>query len=234
MSTYPAAPRSAFLAWAEAHAPVFAAHAAEIGLTPEQAQAVADAAEAAREAFVAQEAARAAAQAATAAAVQRLDELRGAVADAVRLVRAFAEASDDPGVYQRAQIPAPAARSPAPPPAQPTGLRVELDPTLGALTLFWKASNPRGTSGTAYLVRRRLPGETGFAFLGATGGGTKHFVDATLPAGVESVQYTVQGQRAGTVGPVSAIFTVSVGRPTAHRSVAGRLASGEAPARLAA
>lgn len=215
--------RAATLARAEARAAVFAARAAEIGLSKEQAAAYAAAVEAAREALAAQEAARSAAMAATAAAVERFAELRGLGADLVRLVRAFAEASGSPAeVYELAQIPAPAPRSPAPPPARPAGLRVELDPTRGALTLSWKATHPKGTSGTSYIVRRRLPGEDGFAFLGTTG--SKRFVDETLPAGAEWAQYTVQAQRADSAGPVSAIFTAHMGRaeptPASHRLAA--------------
>jgi hypothetical protein len=42
--------------------------------------------------------------------------------------------------------------------------------------------------------------------------GLKRGVDQTLVAGSDSVQYTVQGQRADSSGPVSPIFTVNFGR----------------------
>jgi hypothetical protein len=74
----------------------------------------------------------------------------------------------------------------------------------------WKASNPAGTSGTAYIIRHKLPEESAFSFIGVSG--KKEFIDDTLIAGPDSVQYTVQGQRADSSGPVSPIFTVMFGQ----------------------
>ena len=91
------------------------------------------------------------------------------------------------------------------------GLVVRLGLLGGAaLTLRWKASNPAGTSGTSYIIRRKLPSETQFQFIGVSG--KKEFVDDTLIAGPDSVQYTVQGQRADSSGPLSPIFVVNFGR----------------------
>ena len=51
--------------------------------------------------------------------------------------------------------------------------------------------------------------------------GKKSFVDDTLVAGPDSVQYTVQGQRANLSGPVSPIFVVNFGElPEGGRMVA--------------
>lgn len=211
MSTFPASPRSAFVEWCQAHETVFVGHAGEIGLSPEQAAAFGDATEAAAAAMIAQEAAKQAALVATREWVSALRTLRSSAGDAVRTIRAFSENSGTPlAIYNTAQISPPAQPSPAPPPAQPTGLSVALDPPTGTLTLRWKASNPAGTSGTSYLIKRRLPGGSAFGFLGVSG--KKVFVDDTLPAGPEGVQYTVQGQRADVRGPVSEILTVKFGR----------------------
>lgn len=129
----------------------------------------------------------------------------------MRLIRAYAESTAKPSiVYNLAQIPPPASPSPAPPPAQPTDLTVTLGSSDGALTLRWKASNPTGTSGTSYIIRRKLPSETQFQFTRVSG--KKEFVDDTLIAGPDSVQYTVQGQRADSSGPLSSIFAVNFGR----------------------
>ncbi|MBK8267891.1 MAG: hypothetical protein IPK83_06130 [Planctomycetes bacterium] len=129
----------------------------------------------------------------------------------MKLIRAFAINAVDPlNVYNLAQIQPPAPPTPAPPPAQPTNLNVSLDPTEGYLMLSWKAENPVGTSGTSYIIKRKLPTESVFSFIGVSG--TKKFVDESLVAGPDSVQYTVQGTRANQVGPVSPIFTISFGR----------------------
>ena len=63
-------------------------------------------------------------------------------------------------VYNAAQIAPPSPRGPSVPPNTPTDLRVELDPVTGALTLKWKASQPRGVNGVVYNIRRRV-GEGG-------------------------------------------------------------------------
>jgi hypothetical protein len=211
MSTYPDSPRAAFIMWCQAHTDVFANNAAAIGLTPVQAVAFADATTAAADLTLAQEQARQAAKVATQATVDAVDALRNNAGDTVRLIRAFAETQADPAaVYQLAQIPPPASPSPAPPPAQPSDLTVTLSPSSGDLTLGWKAANPVGTSGTTYIIRRKLPGESVFTFLGVSG--KKTFVDNTLVAGPDSVQYTVQGQRADSSGPLSPIFIVNFGQ----------------------
>lgn len=218
MGTFPTSPRAAFLEWCGGHTDLWVARAAQIGLTPAQAAAFAAAADALQEAVRAQSEAQQAALAKTAAAEVALRTLRQQAGEAVRTIRAFAEAQTGAGpgqptpqeIYNAAQIAAPAPLSPAPPPAEPRRLTIALDATTGFVTLRWKASNPPGASGTSYIVRRRLPGDAGFVFLGVSG--VKRFVDDTLPAGTPSVQYCVQGQRAAARGPLSMILQVNFGR----------------------
>lgn len=211
MSTYPTSPRSALLEWCQAHEDLWVTNATSIGLTVPQANAFKDATDAAAAASLAQEQAKQAAKVATQTAEAAFESLRSSVGDTVKLIRAYAINATDPlNVYNLAQIQPPAPPSPAPPPAQPTNLNVSLDPSEGYLMLSWKAENPTGTSGTSYMIKRKLPTESTFTFIGVSG--TKKFVDETLVAGPDSVQYTVQGTRANQVGPVSPIFTVSFGR----------------------
>lgn len=211
MGTYPTTPRSDFLEWCQAHDSVFTDNAAAIGLTPEQATAFATYTASAASATVKQEQAKQASKVATQVVTKAFRDLQSNAGDTVRTIRTFAENSADPdAVYNTAQIPPPGKPTPAPPPAEPTNLTVLLETSDGFLTLRWKASNPAGTSGTSYIVRRRLPGEAQFTFIGVTG--SKKYVDSTLVAGPDSVQYTVQGQRADSAGPVSQIFTVNFGR----------------------
>jgi len=236
MGTYPTSPRSAFLEWCQVHDPIFTAHAADIGLTVEQAAAFKAKMQAAAANALAQETAKQAAKTATQNATQAFKQLRTSAGDAVRSIRSFAELADDPyEVYSLAQIPPPSEPTPQPPPAQPTDLTVTLDASEGSVTLRWKASNPAGTAGTCYIIRRKLPTDTEFQFLGVSG--NKEFVDNTLVAGPDSVQYTVQGQRSDQSGPVSPVFTVNFGRlPSGEQTVS--VASGRegihAPANAAA
>jgi hypothetical protein len=97
--------------------------------------------------------------------------------------------------------------------------------TSGNLTLRWTAANPAGTSGTSYIIRRRLPSESEFSFIGVSG--RKEFVDDSLIAGPDSVLYTVQGQRADSSGPLSPIFTVNFGRLPSGGFTASVMASGQ-------
>jgi hypothetical protein len=199
------------LDWFNQRGPVWIEQAINIGITSAQATAFNTKATAARNAYNARLAALEAAR--VAANVQRdaITDARRNASDLLRIIKAFAENQANPQiVYDRAQIPAPAVPSPAPPPAKPSDITVELTPTSGAITLRWKASNPVGTQGTSYIVRRRTSAAAEFAFIGVTG--TKEFVDSTFFAGPDSVQYTVQGQRADSAGPVSDILTINFGR----------------------
>jgi hypothetical protein len=211
MTAFPTSPRSAFLLWCQEHAPVWATNSAAIGLGLPATAAYTAAVTATQNALVAQEAAKQAYRTATETVNDAFGGLRGLTGDAVRSIRSFAEQQTKPlTVYNLAQIPPPAQPVPAPPPGQPTNLGVSLDSSSGNLVLAWKCANPAGTSGTSYIVRRKLPTETQFSFVGVTG--TKKFVDQTFFAGPDSVQYTVQAQRADQSGPVSEVFTVNFGR----------------------
>lgn len=211
MSAYPATPRSAFFSWCQAHSTVWAANQAGIGLSIPQCTAYTALVTAAAAALENQELAKQAAIAATAACDNAFAALRSGTSDTLKTIRLYAIGQDKPEtVYTLAQIPAPATPSPAPPPAKPTDLVAVLAPGSGELTLRWKAANPPGTSGTAYIIRRKLAGETSFSVVGTIG--KKSFTDTTLLAGPDSVQYTIQGQRGNSMGPVSDLFTVNFGR----------------------
>src|SRR5690606_7607425 len=145
VSTYPQSPRTDFLFWCQAHASVFSSHAADLGLTSAQTAAFSAGVAQTTLRLTNQQAARQAAQAATEAVNDAFVSLRRQAGEIVRTARAFAETQADPNaVYQLAELPAPAAPTPVPPPAQPSDLRVQLDAATGALTLRWKAQNPKG------------------------------------------------------------------------------------------
>jgi hypothetical protein len=211
MSTFPTSPRAAFLLWCQEHAPVWTANATSIGLTAAQATAFSAAVTAAADSNLDLETARQAYRAAVAANDDAFAALRAANGDTLKLIRAFAQSSVKPmTVYTLAQIPPPATPQPAPPPGQPTNLAAALQPASGHIALSWKCANPAGASGTSYIIRRKLPAEAGFTFIGVATGG-KRFTDTSLPAGLGSVQYTVQAQRSDSSGPESEVFTVNFG-----------------------
>ena len=210
MGSYPTVRRDEFIAWCRAHAPAFNEHADEIGLSQQQAADFGLLADTAWADMVAQETALLAYRAATETVKDSVRQLRVSAGTCVRLVRAFAEARTDPlAVLNLARLQPAADAAPAPPPATPRNLRASLDASTGAMTVSWKCAQPAGTSGTTYLVSRRLAGELGFSFLGASG--RKVFVDDTLPAGIKQVEYIVRGNRGTRAGAASPILLVRMG-----------------------
>ena len=217
------------LDWFDLHRPVWIEEAMNIGLTSPQAAAFNTLAANARTAYNAKLAADEAARVAANQSREAISDARREASDLIRIIKGFAGNAADPlVVYNRAQIPPPAIPSPAPPPAKPTDITVELTPTTGDITLKWKASNPVGTQGTSYIIRRRTNPNGNFEFIGVTG--SKEYTDSTFIAGPDSVQYTVQGQRSDSAGPVSDILTINFGRGPGIQSVTSSgagLGSGE-------
>lgn len=209
MPTYPTSPRSDFFEWCQSHVDTFVSHASTIGLTTAQATAFKTAVINAIDADASQVAAKEAAKAATTTANTAVSALRRSAADTVRLIKAFAESTNNPAVYATAQIPPPATPSPLPPPGKPTDMNVAIAPATGAITLKFKCTNPAGAAGTAYIIRRRVGSSGPFEFVGVTG--KKSFTDSTFIAGPDTVSYTVQAQRSDSAGPISDILVINFG-----------------------
>lgn len=208
MATYPRE-RQEFLNWCEAHGPVWAANAEEIGLTVGQVAGLTSATTEMRTRVTAQTTAKQAARAATESVLEAERTLRSTVSQLVRAIRLHAIQKDDPNVYVVAQIPPPASgHSPVPPPGQPTDFRVELNPS-GSITIRWKARHPEGSDRVIYFVQRKLVGEANFSLLGGTG--ERSFEDTTLPAGVDGATYIITAQRGQVSGPPSQQLAVTFG-----------------------
>ena len=161
----------------------------------------------ARASFDAAEAARNAARSATLTQDSDLDGAYDSCSDLIRIIRAYAESQANPNtVYAAADIPGPA----TPQPALPPGTCNTYSATIldgGSLQVNWKCTNPPGTNGVVYEVRRRL-GLGEYTFIGAVG--TKKFIDNTLPAGSSNVSYQVTGTR-GNLRGISTSFNVTFG-----------------------
>ncbi len=218
MSQIPSSPRSAVYTWCEARVEPWETNALAIGISVLEAQAFGASVGAFATAVSNQAKAKAAYEAATDGVNDAYRTMRRNMTNGIADIRQFAEQQSNPtGVYELAQVPPRAAASTAPPPGRPFDFSVELVDTTGAVQLRWKCQNPTGTTGTSYIIRRRLPTETAFSFVGVTG--EKRFVDNTFIAGPDRVEYTVQAQRADSAGPVSSIFTINFGLPGSGREV---------------
>ena len=202
----------------EAHAPVWALAPTAIGLTAAQVTALSTATAAARKSYNDAQAAREASKAATMTQNTNVTTMRVQAADLIRQIKAFAELQANPGaVYATAQIPPPAAPTPAPAPGKPSDFNVSLEPD-GSVTLSWSATDSAASGGAFFMISRRLPGQTGFVGIGGAPGSTAEsrrasFTDATVPASAaaQGAQYIVQGFRGTRAGEASDAVVVQFG-----------------------
>lgn len=175
--------------WLGAHLPVWSADPTSIGLTAETITDLTTKHTVASSVQGDAQAANNAKLAASATFRSEADAMREAAVAAVQTIKAFAQTSGDPSVYQAAQIPEPVGPSPAEPPEAPS----ELTATFingGRLDLAWKGKGP---TGTFYNVLRRLDESEPYVSIGTTTG--KSFLDETLPAGTSRVEYQVVAQQ---------------------------------------
>lgn len=182
-------PRDEMIQWFSDRIADWAANAASIGLSAAQVTALATLVNDAEGVLAAATAARIASRDATVDYHNGADTLRTYGADLIKVIKAFAESTNDPTVYSTASVPPPAPPTPAGPPDKPTDLEASLVLPYG-IRLNWKGSAARN----AYFgIFRRLPGETGFTFLQTTK--DKTYDDTTIPTGVASVEYYIAAFR---------------------------------------
>ncbi len=132
--------------------------------------------------------ARNAAKAATAQFYADSDAMRANGSDLIKIIKAFASSTNEPNVFTLAQIPAPAAPTPLPPPEIPADLQSALL-NSGFVELTWRGSVSPGGNFTVW----RSIAPTAFIQIGMTG--AKIFVDDTLPAGTPAATYFVKAHR---------------------------------------
>lgn len=173
----------------EQHLPVWAANPAAIGLTPVQIADLSLLVSEARAAFENAIDARESSRSATMIQSFAFLAMVTLGSDLIKTIKAFAETSGDNSVYGAAQIPPPAAPTPAGPPVEPTHLAANFLSPFG-LGLSWKGSVAQG----AYFgIWRRLGGETNYTLIATSK--TKAYDDTTVPAGTQSVQYYISAHR---------------------------------------
>ena len=176
----------------EAHIAPWSLIPAQIGLLSSDCVSLASLILNARKTYNEQQSALEAAKAATLSMHNAVLKMHALGAADIAKIKAYAEATSNPGVFPLAQIPAPATPSPVGPPGTPDTFNVSLT-QQGFVTLKWKCSNPVGSTGTVYEVRRRIGAIGPFEYLGSQG--VKSFTDDTLPGGSTGVTYMVTAIR---------------------------------------
>lgn len=202
----------------ESHWPLWNAAPTTIGLTAAQVTGLKNATTDARAAFNNAIVARQASKAATTTQNAAAATMRGVAADLIRQIKAYAELQANPAtVYAAAQVPEPAAPTPAAAPGKPTDFEVVLN-SDGSITLTWNSTNAAASTGAFFTVSRKLPGQGAFSGVGGAPGTTSEnrrafFVDTTIPtsAASQGAQYIVQGFRGTRVGDASDAVVVQFG-----------------------
>lgn len=193
----------------ENHVEIWAISFASIGLLPAQVTSLESLTLDARKNYNTMLAARLAAKAATQTFYDSCGEMRAKAAELIRVIKTYADTTNNPEVFNIAQIPAPAAPGVNPPPGQPENVVVTLD-LGGVLNFKWKSEN---ASGGFFQIFRKIGNASDYTNIG--GSGTREYTDATLPLGTTTVTYRIQGFRSNIAGlpsnPVALQFGVGTG-----------------------
>lgn len=196
--------------WCNVHSPAWSTNAVAIGLSSSQATAFTALCATFIKANNDAQAAREASKFATNALKDAMSAVQVTGGAYINLIKAFAETTHNPNVYNLAQVSpnSPPGTVPEPVAPQQFGATVNAD---GSLTITWKVAQPAGTTNVQYRVYRRVNTTSADYTLVSTEGSKKSYTDENLPYGVDLVQYIVQPVRSGVVGPMSPAFTVQFG-----------------------
>ncbi|MGD9790239.1 MAG: hypothetical protein AB7Q00_01725 [Phycisphaerales bacterium] len=197
------------LEWLDNHQQLWNASAPELGISAPEALEMKNLYIAAQGAYDAASAARQASKNATSLLRSTLGAARSKGSALSRDIVSFIEQSGNEDLWALAGLTPPAAPGEAPPPNAPTELFATLD-SIGNVIVSWRATQPAGTSGTIYQVRRALDNETGFTLLDVVG--EKTFTDETVPLGTTTVQYVVYARRSGVLSEPSPVLALRFGR----------------------
>lgn len=177
----------------EARVGTWTTNATAIGTTATAVSSLSNLTKSAREAFNQQQAAQAAAKAATERFYNTVRDMQNSGADIIKTVKAFADTTNNPNVFVLANIPAPAAPTPAGPPVAPTDLSAVMN-SDGTIKLTWKGSISQRQF---FSVWRQLPSQSMPVQIGAVA--AKDFTDVTVPRGLQQVVYNVRAHRDSAV-----------------------------------
>lgn len=143
------------LAWLENRLAEWTAHAEALGIGPAELATLTEATLEAREALTEAITLRSRAKSATLRFKNAADPMTAIGGALLQGIRARAAATSQPELFALARIEPIAPHSAAAPPMTPTNIRSALT-SSGSIALTWKSINPRNTSGTSFVIYRRL------------------------------------------------------------------------------
>lgn len=199
---------AAQITWFENHLPGWSASPTTYGLTEAQVTTLESAVTAARNSYNAARDARQASKNATVSQDTGVRSMLNLGRDVVNVMKAFIENSGNASLWGAAGLEPPAPPGPSPVPTAPYLLASSLD-AQGNVILTWKATQPRGATGTVYAVSRSFDGGP-YTLLDTVGG--KKFTDESVPDTVATVSYTLQAKRGELSSPFSEALTIRLGK----------------------
>lgn len=211
--------RSERLEYIESKVPIWTAASSQIGLSAPQLVLLSTQTSACRAAYQAMISAQQASKNATQAFYNTCATMTDTAADYLKVIKAYAASTNNPGVYTIASIPP--NKTPSAPVAPPTPANVTA--TLlnsGGVRLDWKASIG---DGVVFTVWRKLATEANIQQIGLASG-AKFFEDNTLPVGTQSstgVVYQVKATRLGLESDFSEPVLVKFGAIASEASPDG-------------
>ncbi len=189
----------------ETHAPIWGIGPTLIGLTAVQVTNMTALTKAARDAYNAQQTAIDAAKSATTKFYNAVHDMQGLGADLIANIKTFAETTNNPNVYVLANVPAPAAPTPAGPPVAPDMLNAVMN-SDGTIHLTWKGTLAQRQF---FSVWRQLPSQSMPVQISAVA--AKEYTDVTVPRGLQQVIYNVRAHRDSAVSVPTSNLVVYFG-----------------------
>jgi hypothetical protein len=190
----------------EEHLPVWAANAAAIGVDLAQIADLTARTASARASYESANATRTVARSATVTQRDDVNFMYDLGADLIKVIRAFAEATDDPSVYPTALIPPPSPGAPLGPPQTPKDLAGSLN-SAGQIELDWDGTREGGTS---FRIERSINSSGGpWTLIGTSE--ERSFIDTQVPTALENISYRVTAVRAGGASIPTNPFTILFG-----------------------
>lgn len=209
--------RNEMIQFYKEHAPIWSAAAAVIGLTPAAATEVQALVDKAVASLDKANAARNSSKSSTAILNADAELLRSTGGAAVATIRAFAETSGDPAVYEAADLAPPSPPKPVGPPVAPTNLVADPTPN-GTIEITWKGTTAQGQF---FIIERSVDGG---AWTRLQPVAAKKFTDLLVPRNSNVIQYQVWGARFDTKSATAPIATVNFG--TVDPAIAAAFRSG--------